>query len=101
MIPVNDEEEVFKKNSDSTPNDLDEVWEDYTQCMKEYKETILKLLSIRFGVSQKLKKDALPSITTVPDEAIQEGVIYDNFRVEEFDQTRRCVDLRRNYIPKL
>ncbi|CAI2375561.1 unnamed protein product [Moneuplotes crassus] len=79
----------------------DEILLKHQQLMKNYEETIHKLLSIRFKFSQKLKKDALPSITTQPEEMYTKGVQYDNFRVEEFDQTKKCIDLRRNYVSKL
>ena len=91
-----------KGKSKIAPIDIeDDTFLEYFEIKAEYKKTIKKLLAIRRGFSQKLKIDALPSITTQNDEISRGGVQYDNYRVEEFNKSKRWVDLRRDYIPKL
>jgi hypothetical protein len=74
---------------------------EYDQIKNEYRRTISKLLAIRKGFSIKLFKDALPTLTTVQDDISQDKEYYDKYRVKKSKQVNRCIDLRRDYVPKL
>jgi nitrogen fixation/metabolism regulation signal transduction histidine kinase len=74
---------------------------EYEQIKNEYRRTISKLLAIRKGFSIKLFKDALPTLTTVQDDISQDKEYYDKYRVKKSKQANRCIDLRRDYVPKL
>lgn len=103
-INLEDFKNIFKpKNSNKiAPMDTETDYHfEYIKNKKLFKRLISKLLAIRRGFSQKLKKDALPSVTTQPDEV--EKVDADQFRLEmsKITKSKRCIDCRRDYIPKL
>jgi len=46
-------------------------------------------------------KDALPTLTTQQDEVIENEIEYDYYREKKKIQKGKCIDLKRDYVPKL
>ena len=93
---------VNKGKNKVVPIDLDQDTHlEYFDLKQEYKHWINKLLAIRLGFSQKLLKDALPSITTQNDEISVKEFEQSFFQTVKTKGSKRWIDLRRDYIPKL
>lgn len=93
---------MLKKENKVYPGDVEEgSLIEYYQLKNDYKSVIFKLLAIRKGFTKKLIKDALPSLTTQQDDISEHEEEYDKYRVKKDKFTKRCIDLRRDYVPKL
>lgn len=91
-----------KNSSKVTPLNTESDYHfDYVKDKRMFKSLISKLLAIRRGFSQKLKKDALPSVTTQPDEVEKVNAEQFRFDMTKITKSKRCIDFRRDYIPKL
>lgn len=69
------------------PSDLE-----YKDLKKDFKSIVSKLITIRNGFSQKLKKDALPSLTTQNDEIEEVSPDVFRYKTPETQPKSRIID---------